>query len=172
MSNFSCRWVAIAAAALLVGSAAHAVPPITPVKVTLHWSASAPKPAPVEIRLRGGTTAYHLWLEPEKDADGRIYDLDLVLRPNAHGGKVIQNLLEPPGNWHGYQIFMFGAWDFAKGADKSIYGATRDFGNALTPLRVKATVINVSVVRTPAKSVSDYEMASLDLRVEIDNPTK
>jgi hypothetical protein len=151
---------------------ARAIMRITPLTVTLHWSVAAPNPAAVSVKLSDGTTAYLLWLEPVRDADGRLSTLELVLRPKARSSKVIENLLAPPGNRHGYQLFMFGARDFAEGIARSAYGATRDFDNAQTPLRVKATVTKVSVVPTGPQSVLAFGFATLELRVEIDNPPK
>jgi hypothetical protein len=147
--------------------AAYAAPPIAPLNVTLHWTAAGPVSQPVPVRLVDGTTAYLLWIEPEKDADGRIATLNLVLRSKAPGQNA--NLLAPAGNWHGYQLFMFGARDFFEGIDRSAYGATRNFVNIQRPLRVKATVSNVIVAPTGPNGILAYGFISLDLVVEIDN---
>jgi len=91
--------------------------------------------------LRDGRVAYTLMLEPQPDSDSYVSSVWLYLLPHAHGHAVKPslraNLLAPPGNWHGYQQFMFAASDFVHGADKSLFGATRDFADAVTPLRVK-----------------------------------
>jgi hypothetical protein len=84
-------------------------------------------------------TTYWATLKPEKDVDGNIVLIDLVLTRTGRA----RNLLEPKGNWHGIQPFDFGARDFRHGATRSIYGTDRIFPIGRERLRVHVRSVEV-----------------------------
>ena len=113
---------------------------------------------------------YRLSLVPDSDIGKHVMVMDLVLaRSNKKVSAYYGNLFEPKGMWHGYEPFIFAAHDYVRGAQKSIYGATRvmrlqDLG---TEMRVK--VVAVHVVPIPGSSFPDggpdYEFQDLRLAI-------
>jgi hypothetical protein len=76
------------------------------------------------------------------------------------------NLLDPPGIWHGLQPCDFVANDLAQGAQKSVFGEKRTILPKNSGLVVRIVVSSATV--SPI-SAGNYQLETLDLRVEVDN---
>src|ERR1700687_3442041 len=62
----------------------------------------------VPVQSSNGQVAYALSLQPEIDVGNHLVSAELVLRP-AGNNAATSNLLQPRGNWHGLQPYMFPA---------------------------------------------------------------
>jgi hypothetical protein len=122
---------------------------------TVAYSIKHPEQHIVLLKSTQGVI-YRLSLVPDSDNGKHVVVMDLVLaRSDKKASVYDSNLLEPKGMWHGYEPFIFAAHDYVRGAQKSIYGATRvmrlqDLG---TEMRVK--VFAVHVVPVPGSSFPD-----------------
>jgi len=108
---------------------------------------------------------YVLFLEPQVDVGNHIIGIDLLLR-DAKKPKVDENLLNPPGPWHGLQPYSFMAIDLLHGAGGSAFGAHRT-------VRVRRRRLDVGIqileVRVSALSNGGYQVDELKLSVQVDN---
>lgn len=118
----------------------------------------------VPVKSSNGNVAYILSLEPEVDVGNHLVFVELVLRP-AGKNAAKTNLLEPSGNWHGLQPFMFPANDFVDGVEKAAFGKTRKWTLKSLGLEVQVTVKEAKV--RPISS--DYQFDSLNLDIELSN---
>jgi hypothetical protein len=154
--------------ALCLSAAAAKNPRIIPLQTEVDITASqfAKNPWSIPIKSTEGRTVYVLSLEPDVSYDRGnhpLQELDLVLRPPR--SRDVRNLLAPIGDWHGIQSFMFSAWDFKEGVDKSVYGKTRVISVNGLRLVVRITVLKVAT----SQSGSQFQLDSLDLKIEVDN---
>jgi hypothetical protein len=94
-------------------------------------------------------------LFPEKDTAGRIVVIDLLIK--SHDNPQSRNLLEPPGNWHGYQPFFFAASDFRQGAERSTYGRSRIVHLPRVGADALITVTDVAVTEAGCRVNEDRE---------------
>jgi hypothetical protein len=128
--------------------------------------AQAASAARTELHFPGGASAfltirgvtYRTTLRPEKNVEGDIILVDLILTFRGEG----RNLLEPKGNWHGIQPFDFGARDLEHGVAASIFGGDRVFPLGRDRLHVR--VNSVKVIR--GKTDPSLKQLSLDLLLE------
>jgi hypothetical protein len=100
------------------------------------------------LKSSRGTT-YRLCLVPDVDTRRHVVVLDLRLQ-KAGAVPDDVNLFEPTGKLHGYQPHFFAASDFADGARKSLYGATR-----VIPLRDLGMTVEIKVVEVHVERISD-----------------
>ncbi len=110
--------------------------------------------------------AYRLSLMPELDVGGHVVVLDLVLQ-RINTRRSNWNLLYPTGNWHGYQPFFFGASDFARGVQNSIYGDLRviDLHQLGMEMHVKVTGVNVEPTAANFSQAQGYQFDNLSLQI-------
>jgi hypothetical protein len=110
-------------------------------------------------------SVFQLSLRADPDINGRVSDLDMVLRRNGRG----PNLLEPAGLWHGAQAFSLAAQEFRDGPDKSRFGALRVFDlrergvRAIVRIRIVATEIDTG---GPAELCCGFRKAVLQVEAE------
>jgi len=71
----------------------------------------------------GGRNRYIVSLEPVFDASNRAMGWDFTVKSFGQS----DNLLVPPGDWHGLQAYNLTAEDLASGIAKSAFGRTRAF---------------------------------------------
>jgi hypothetical protein len=140
---------------------------IVPVRATFSYSPSAASIPAMTVKAEDGTVAYELTLE-SGEIHKKGHTFHLVLR-RASARRNGRNLLEPK-RWHGPQAFMFIAWDFAGGLEKSTFGAVRAFHieNQEIDVRCKVTKAEVRPTANPPLS-GDYVFNELVLEVETDN---
>lgn len=151
-------------ALILLGFICDARAQIVSTHATLAYPSSTAKPPVLDIKRANGDVAYQLSLQPDTVGED-VLVLNVVLRkPDAD-----ENLLEPSGNWHGYQEFMVAAWDLAKGPEQSIY-PVRKFDLTKDKLKVRYT-ISKARVRPLAISNPQGQFAfdELVIEVEVDN---
>jgi len=130
---------------------------ITPQSIGSRWS--------VPVKSSKGHVAYILSLEPEVDVGNHLVSAELVLRP-AGENAAKANLLEPSGNWHGLQPYMFPANGFATGVAKAPFGETRKLTLKNLGVQVQVTITEAKV--TPISS-DGYQLDSLSLDIELSN---
>lgn len=110
---------------------------------------------------------YRLSLIPDSDVGKHVVGLDLVLHKPSEQATDYGNLLDPTGMLHGYQPYTFGAFDYAKGAQKSTYGATRVMKLQKLGMEMRVTVTRVHVVPTAGDFARDPEYKFHDLTLQI-----
>jgi hypothetical protein len=168
LKMFRClKWVCLLIVALCTFTGS-AWARIIPFHGTLFYSASANNaPVPVlGVKAADGNAAYELTFELERDRNGDVEFVDLILRRSGTGANG-HNLLEPIGNWHGYQDFMFGAWDYKNGITASLDGPTRHIHIKKQKLDVTCTVSKADV-HPAVKPYGPNEYAFDDLTLEVD----
>lgn len=160
LSALWCGFTAVVLFGFICGARAQ----IVPAHVTLAYSGSHPEPLAINVRRPNGNAAYQLSLQPEK-AGSDVLFLSIVLRKAGTD----RNLLEPPGNWHGYQEFMVAAWDLANGPEKSIY-PIRKFELAKDNLKITCTVSKARVRPSTIPSPQgQFAFDELVLEVDVEN---
>lgn len=105
-------------AVVLVAAPTHAAGSSESHAVTITFSSDHPAAEQAKLRAPSGSD-YVVQLRPDPDVSGEPVVLDFVLR-SARGRA---NLLEPEGNWHGLQPFIFVASEFDQ--PPAAYGDTR-----------------------------------------------
>ena len=122
----------------------------------------------IPIKSSDGHTVYTLSFDhPFLWVGGQLEGVDLVLQ-RPHDKADAPNLLEPPGNWHGLQAYMFAADDLAKGGQHLAFGEKRTITVNKLGLIVRIVVLNAKV--SPISS-EDFQLDSLNLKIEVDNLT-
>jgi hypothetical protein len=117
------------------------------------------------IYSRTNQKLYVLSLEPEFDVRKRIIGINVVLR-DIGTPKSDENLLNPPGKWHGLQPYSFMADDLTHGADKAVFGAHRTIDVRSRRLRVEIQIENVRITALP-DGVNQID--TLNVSVSVDN---
>jgi hypothetical protein len=140
-----------------------------PPQLTLRYSVKGLSPTFVLLKSPRGVT-YQLSLLPHYDVGNHLVVIDLVLaRSDKKASTNERNLLEPKGMWHGYEPFIFAAHDYVKGAQKSIYGATRVMRLQDLGMEMRVTGVAVHVVPIPGSSFPDggpdYQFQDLILSI-------
>lgn len=111
---------------------------------------------------------YRLALAPRPSVDGSVSNLELILQHQADPADA-PNLFDPPGNWPGYQPYIFAATDFKAGAAASLFGVLRSVCRTGGGF---AATIEVTSVATD-KVVLEHRFAAMALRVVLaDIPVK
>jgi hypothetical protein len=150
---------------MAVATSVHAE--IFPVQASLTYTPTSPSIPSLKIESTDGRL-YEFSVRP---ANGSLAakSFDLILL--SVGTTQTRNILEPSlKNWHGYQPFMLGAWDYVKGAEHSTFGTTRRF-----TLQKERISIEVSISKVDVKSVAissspkDYAFNELVLDVHVSN---
>ena len=150
-----------AIAAILAFTAANAASPLPPTTVTVRY----PSAMTAVVKAADGKPLYRLVLRVDHTVDNLPTNLSLALeRANAKPGA--DNLLEPPGNWHGYQPFFFAADDFKDGAEKSFHGVSREFCRDATGLETVITVKSVAVKPTPEPDTVQFNSLVLEVKLQ------
>ena len=103
-------------------------------------------------------------LHKDPDISGNVVVFELELRCPSVAGK--KDLITQAYPWHGYQVNDFAASDFAGGAGKSSYGATRliRVPRAHLSLSVKIDSVQVSKIEAAPNS-PDYEFNSFHISI-------
>jgi hypothetical protein len=136
-------------------------------QLTLTYSASQlSHPSSVLLKSPQGV-AYRLSLIPDSDVEKRVVVLELVLHRLSEKATFYGNLLDPTGMLHGYQPYTFAASDYVKGAQKSIYGATRVMKLQKLGMEMHVTVTRVRVFPAPGDLARTPEYKFGDLTLEI-----
>ena len=111
---------------------------------------------------------YVLSLEPQVDTAKHVIGLDVVLRdadkPNAD-----ENLLDPPGEWHGLQPYSFMASDLVNGPRGSAFGSRRSIAVTNRGLSIGIRILDVRIRTLPN---STHEISELRLALSADNLSK
>jgi hypothetical protein len=145
---------------------AAAGPPIIPVRTTLYFSLhSSEHRWSFPIKTTNGSTAYILSLEKDYSVGNHLAGVTLVLHRFADKPDA-QNLLDPPGTWHGIQPCDFVANDLAHGIQKSVFGEKRTIPRK--DLRLVVRISTSSATVSPASN-GDYQLDAITLIIEIDN---
>jgi len=135
--------------------------------IILAYSAgSTPYPLSVLIKSPRGVT-YRLSLIEDSPPGALVTDLDLVLHKPGEKATFYGNLLDPTGSAHGIQPYTFGAWDFRKGASKSVYGQTRAMTRQKLGMEVRVTIVSVHVIPTGQVIDGRPEYKFHDFTIEI-----
>jgi hypothetical protein len=115
--------------------------------------------------FRSHGKAYRFRLVSDRDADGSAGNFELILERATSPRP--PNLLDPTGMLHGYQRWDFGAFDFANGARKSIYGPTRVMSLPKRGLVVRVDVLRVAVKSAPVTKdePAGHRFTALTLRI-------
>jgi hypothetical protein len=144
-----------------------ATPRIIPLRTTATFSSKALASRwSAPVKSTDGRTLYVLsFVPPFFWVGGQIEGVDLALT-GLHDDADAPNLLEPAGNWHGLQAYMFAADDLAKGAQNFTFGEKRTIASNKLGLIIRITVLNSKV--TPISS-GEIQLDSLDLKIEVDN---
>jgi hypothetical protein len=119
----------------------------------------------IPLKSSAGGTLYVLSLKPESDSYGHVLSLNLVLR-HSDGKPDTHNLLEPKGNWHGLQEYMFAADDLAKGTRHSAFGAKRKLILPDLGLVLRAVISNAAVAPFTR---GNFAIKRLDLEISVEN---
>jgi hypothetical protein len=139
---------------------------ITPLRTTMVFTIQSVKDKHiVPIRSPDGRTVYRLSVEPDFDADNNVMNLNLVLRRPSDTVDS-PNRFDPTGRAHGYQKWIFGVSDFARGAQKSLYGERRTIILRKVGLEADIDVLK-AVVIPDDNSMSGYYWKELDLGIYI-----
>jgi hypothetical protein len=117
------------------------------------------------IKTTNGSTAYILSLEKDYSVGNHLAGVTLVLHRFADKPDA-QNLLDPPGTWHGIQPCDFVANDLAHGIQKSVFGEKRTIPRK--DLRLVVRISTSSATVSPASN-GDYQLDAITLIIEIDN---
>lgn len=108
---------------------------------------------------------YVFSLEPQIDNAKHVIGIDVVLhdadKPNAD-----ENLLNPPGNWHGLQPYSFMASDLVNGPVKSAFGLHRIITVTNRGLNIGIRILDVKIGTLPD---SAHEISELKLSLSADN---
>lgn len=108
---------------------------------------------------------YVLSLEPQVDTAKHVIGIDIVLRdvdePNAD-----ENLLDPPGKWHGLQPYSFMARDLVNGPRGSAFGPRRSIAITNRGLSIGIRILCVRISTLPD---STHEISELRLSLSADN---
>jgi hypothetical protein len=170
--------VSISFIALGAPEAAGGSPPIVPLHALVHFSRTSSAPVwSSYIYSATGKKAYILWLEPEYTTHKDLAGVDLVLNEGDRRDPR-SNLLAPSRNWHGIQLFEFGAGDLIQGPDKAFYGVSRtlparDRGFGVQVKVLRANVSEIPKDRIPARVrelQSDwYQLDGLELTISVEN---
>ncbi len=117
------------------------------------------------IKTTDGSTVYVLSLDQDFSVGNHLAVVTLVL--HRFGDKPgAQNLLDPPGIWHGIQPCDFVANDLAHGIQKSIFGEKRIITRKDLGLVVRIAASTATVSPT---SNGDYQLDAITLQIEVDN---
>jgi len=140
--------------------------PIIPARTTVSFSSHSSEDRwSFPIKTTDGSTVYVLSLDPDYSVGNHLAMVTLVLHrfPDKPGA---QNLLEPPGIWHGIQPCDFVANDLAHGIQKSVFGEKRIIPRKDLGLVVMISASNATVSPT---SNGDYQLDTITLQIEVDN---
>lgn|SRR5579862_1928033 len=111
---------------LTAGWTSYAADLVQSVGVLTFPSASAGSGHQIVLSSPADLARFSASLVADGDVSGRPVVVDLVLRRSTKEADT-RNILEPSGNWHGAQPFIFAASDFRQGPENSIYGRSRVF---------------------------------------------
>jgi hypothetical protein len=123
--------------------------------------------ASVLVKSPYGVT-YRLSLTPADDVESRPVVLVLVLQKLGSSGKG-ENLFWAGTTPHGYQPWFFAASDFARGAERSIYGESRIIQLRRLGMEMRVKVGNVRVTKVNVKRL--LGSSSVGLEYEFENLT-
>jgi hypothetical protein len=129
-------------------------------KATLGY----PGPATAVVKTKDGAT-YRLRLDALPNVHGTITDLVLVVQ-RADAGADAPNLIDPPGNWHGYQPYTFAATDFKAGPEHSLFGGTRSVCRFNSGIRVGIVVKEAAVGMVAESTERRFKALVLDVALE------
>ena len=152
---------ALFTALLTVVAAQAAWPPIAPTTVTLRFPAATS----AVIAAADGRPAYRLQLSVDPTVDDVASNLSLLLLP-LNAPPDADNLLEPPGRWHGYQPFFFAADDFKNGPVKSFFGPVREFCRDRTGLNTVIAVKRAAVAPSRVPGTLAFRELILDISLK------
>jgi hypothetical protein len=141
-------------------------PRIIPVRTSVSFpSHSSEGRWSFPIKTTDGSTVYVLSLDPDFYVGNHLAVVTLVLHRFANNPGA-QNLLDPPGIWHGIQPCDFVANDLAQGIQKSVFGEKRIIPRKDLGLVVRIAASSATV--SPA-SAGNYQLDALNLQIEVDN---
>lgn len=106
-----------------------------------------------------GAPAYRLTLSVDPTADHIVSNLTLVLSRDG----AADNLLDPPGNWHGLQAHMFQAADMSTGAENATGGAIRSICAAGGGIDVTIAIRQVAINRNNPQGEDQFASLVLDV---------
>lgn len=122
-----------------------------------------PAQAATLVKAKDGAT-YKLHLDAVPTVHGTIADLVLVVQ-RADAADDSPNLLDPPGNWHGYQAYTFAATDFKDGADKSLFGMKRVVCRLGAAITVEIAVTQSAVELVP--QTTEWRFKAMEIEVVV-----
>jgi hypothetical protein len=147
---------------------------IAPAAIAKHAPKHAAKPQPANtatlrfpevpsavVTTKSGAV-YRVTLAPRPSVKGALVGLELVVQRQADPLEAA-NLLDPPGNWAGYQPYTFAATDFKSGPAQSMYGDARTICRA--GLKTAFTVQSTSV----EKVVLEHHFVAMVVAVTLDD---
>ena len=148
---------------LVVPAFARHVPKPAPPKPPANTATLRYPEAPTAtVQIQSGAT-YRLTLTPHPSVHGVVSDIELVLQRQADPANA-PNLLDPPGNWPGYQPYIFAATDFKAGAAAALYGASRSICRTASGLAVTIVIQDVAT----QKVVLEHRFVSMVVAVTVD----
>jgi hypothetical protein len=140
--------------------------PILPVRTTVtFFSLSSKDRWSSPIKTTDASTVYILSLEPDYSTGNHLAGVALALHRFADKPDG-QNLLDPPGIWHGIQPCDFMATDLAHGIQKSVFG-----GKRIIPRKNLGLVVRIFASAATVSQISngDYQLDAITLQIEVDN---
>ncbi len=140
---------------------------ILPLHGTLEYSAASGQWPGLTVKAANGSPSYVLTLQPQNDIKGNLVHIDLVLH-RAGAKPDANNLLEPPGRWHGLQAYDFNASDFKNGPEQSIGGKTRTISIKSRKLRVTFSISSAEIVPVAGSPIEGGEYAFKAFTVDAD----
>jgi hypothetical protein len=156
----------VSLATLSLLSDAAAKPRIIPVRTSVSFSPYSSKDRwSFPIKTADGSTVYVLSLDQDFSDGNHLAVVTLVLHRFADKLGA-QNLLDPPGIWHGIQPCDFVANDLAYGIQKSVFGEKRIIPRKDLGLVVRIAASTATVSPT---SNGDYQLDAITLQIEVDN---
>jgi len=163
----------VAVAVLVLARAGNSTEYVVPLSTHVRFSRRQAGPRWTQyVMSASGRPAYVLTLQPDYAVGRYLVGVDMVLRRISDQSED-DNLLSPPGNWHGLQPYNFMAWDLRSGADKSAFGGMRDIvikrlGLAVR-IEVEKAATSLGPRHTPPMPADYPELDELWLEVRVDN---
>jgi len=145
---------------------AAAKPRIIPVRTSVSFPSHTSKNRwSFPIKTTYGSTVYVLSLDSDFSVGNNLAAVTLVLHRFADKPGA-DNLLDPPGIWHGIQPCDFVANDLAHGIQKSVFGEKRIIPREDLGLMVRISAASATISPT---SNGDYQLDAFTLQIEVDN---